>query len=246
MAGVFISDGMSLRIPAGGLRLAVGADGGVDIPPVQFEVMLDVWPFWLDIAIDQAAAASRARWDLERAASASGIETLEAVPHGELLASECKAGMVAIAAAAFALDNFYAVVKPFVPGGTELQVQVHAAGTPRHRRIAERLRRTFRIGNVGRLRSILQEVFQYRDWAVHPPAEFREPVKHDLFNVGVEWRFVAFRAQNAVSVTRAATSFIQQCLDAPRTDNEALVAWCERHKDRINARWERVGSELAR
>jgi hypothetical protein len=245
MPGVFLSDGMSLRIPAGGLTIAVGNDGAPSASTLRFEVMLDVWPFWLDVALEHAASAVRARSRLEALALRSGTDTLEK-HHADPLVRECKAGMVAISAAAFALDNFYAVVQPFCPGFAELRKEFERAGTARHAQISETLRRTFQVRakEVRRLGATIEEIFKYRNWAVHPPAEFREPVRHDLFNVGVEWRFVAFRATNAVAVTRNSTSLIDQCVNSPRRNNAALVKWSESHKGRSKTRWDRVHSKL--
>jgi hypothetical protein len=245
MPGVFVSDGMSLRIPAGGLNIAIGGGGRQRISTVRFEVMLDVWPFWLDVALDHAGNAVRARGKLEALAKTSGTDTLER-RHADPLARECKAGMVATSAAAFALDNFYAVVQRFCPGYAELKKEFERAGTARHLQISETLRRTFQVRakEVRRLKGTIQEIFKYRDWAVHPPAEFREPVRHDLFDVGVEWRFVAFRASTAVAVTRNSTSLIDQCVHSPRTDNAALVEWAKSHGTRSSARWDRVQAKF--
>jgi hypothetical protein len=66
------------------------------------ELALDVWPFWLDVAMDHAASARVARHELV-AAHQPALEG-DIVPdvRAELLTRECKNGMVAIAAAAFA------------------------------------------------------------------------------------------------------------------------------------------------
>jgi len=150
-------------------------------------------------------------------AEASGTDTLEK-RHAIPLMRECRAGMVAISAAAFALDNFYSIVQRFCPGFTELRKEFERAGTARHAQISETLRRTFQVRSEEerRLRATIQEIFKFRDWAVHPPAEFRDPIRHDFFDVGVEWRFVAFRAANAVAATRNSTSLIDQCVNSPR------------------------------
>lgn len=246
MPGVFISEGMQLRIPAGSLTLRIRPDGGLDIPPVRFEVALDVWPFWLDVAIDHASSALQVRKELTEAINVAGEENVDGTVKGDLLAGECKAGMVAIAASAFALDNFYAVIQRFTPAGVELEARFEVARTARHRRVSETIRRTFAIPNPSarRLHESVREVFRFRHWAVHPPAGFREPAKHDFLDVGVEWRFVAFRASNAVVATRAAASIIDECVNAPRTSNGPLAAWCEGHRGRSQARYDRVKQEL--
>jgi len=63
MPGIFISEGMRLRITDFTLR--IGEDGSVD-SSMQWQVALDVWPMWLDVAIDHAVRAVEARSELEK------------------------------------------------------------------------------------------------------------------------------------------------------------------------------------
>lgn len=108
------------------------------------------------------------------------------------------------------------------------------------------MRRTFKVGNDGakQLHRSVAEVFRFRDWAVHPPADFREPIPHDMLDSSVEWRFVAFRAENACRAVGAVTSIIAQCVHEPRRQNADLVAWCEGQEARIDARLHRVLAEI--
>ena len=245
MGGVFISEGMGLRIPAGGLTIGVGEDGQLT-SSITFEVALDVWPMWLDVALDHAVQAAKVRLELEDAVRSAGESGLEGKDQAALMTGECQAGMVSIAAAAFALDNFHSTVRRFVPGSAALEAQWAQANTARHRRVSESLRRTFRVTNDGakKLRRSVGEIFRFRDWAVHPPADFRVPLKHDLLDSGVEWRFVAFRAGNAVRATGAATAIISQCISAPRAGNDELMKWCSGRKGRIEPRMARARDEL--
>ena len=163
-----------------------------------------------------------------------------------MLARECKAGMVAMAAAGIALDNFYAVIQPYVPSYDALEARFRSARTARHRRISETMRRTFKVspGGAKRLHDIVRQLFEFRDWAVHPPAGFRPAVHHDYLDEGVEWRFVAFRSSNAASAAFLSTSLIDQSIHAPRPRNKPLLAWCEGHTERSRLRLARARSEL--
>lgn len=245
MPGIFISDGTSVRIPEGGLRLTLprGDDLPGGPPSLTLELALDMWPHWLDVAIDSADAARSARSDLMSAAAA---EALDGQAKGRFLERECKAAMVAMAAAGIALDNFYAVIQAYVPRFGELQAHFDQARTPRHSRISETMRRTFKVsqGGAKQLRATVKELFTYRDWAVHPPAGFRPAIRHDFLDEGVEWRFVAFRASNAGAAAWAATSIIDQCVHAPRANNEALAKWCAGHTERSRLRLERAKATL--
>jgi len=163
-----------------------------------------------------------------------------------LMSEEARAGMVAIAAAAFALDNFADVIREFAPYIDAAKAEWRKAGTARHKQISETIRRTFKISNKGArtLRPIVGEVFRFRDWAVHPSGSFRQPLQHDLIDVGVEWRFVAFRADNAVNAVRAAISIVSQCISSPRLNNEKLVEWCNGAKPRVDPREEKAETLL--
>lgn len=104
VAGIFITEGMRLRIPAGGLTIGITDEGRVE-SALTLEVALDVWPFWLDIGIDHAAGSRSARQALDAALASAGDEPLEGERQTALMAEECKAGMVAIGAAAFRLTT---------------------------------------------------------------------------------------------------------------------------------------------
>ena len=58
---VFITEGMSLRIPAGGLVIPVD---GSSAPSVKFEVVLDTWRYWLKIATGHVDNAVKAHEEL--------------------------------------------------------------------------------------------------------------------------------------------------------------------------------------
>jgi hypothetical protein len=247
VAGVFITQGMQLRIPSGGLTLRINDEGNPEMSPLRVEVALEIWPFWLDIAVEQAERAISIRDELKAAADSAGEAGIEGEVQADLLVREFKAGVIAIAAVAFALDNLQAVIHPHSPGNSELAAEWAAKGTPRHQRVSETLRRTFKVGNSGgkELRLSAQEIFRFRDWAVHQPAGFREPVTHDYLDTGVEWRFVAFSATNAARVAERGASITSQCIAAPRPSNEWLVEWCQRNSTHSSERWERAKALLS-
>ena len=117
-------------------------------------------------------------------------------------------------------------------------------------RISETLIRAFKITHTGRavLRKNLEEMFKFRDYAVHPPARFREPIMHPELGVGVEWRFIAFTASGSITAIRVALSIIKQCMHAPQSKHEELAEWSEASVAKIDemvTEWEgRHGSLL--
>jgi hypothetical protein len=109
--GILISEGMSLRIPAGALVLPLD---GSPPPPVRVEVSLDMTPMWVDVALEQALVARRSREQLLRV-----VGTEDGVVH-EVLRSECTAAMLSLAGSAFALDALYESLleRAVLPPGT--------------------------------------------------------------------------------------------------------------------------------
>jgi hypothetical protein len=95
-----------------------------------------------------------------------------------------------------------------------------------------------------RLHESVRTLFRFRDWAVHPPAEFRSPIRHDILGSGVEWRFVAFSSRNAKNAVWTAADIIHHCLTSPRPERASLAKWCENAKQRMEERWDRAKAEF--
>ncbi len=227
--------GVRLRIPAGGLTLPL--DGSAP-PSVTLEMAFDVWPLWFDIALDHLDVARESHEAL--LAAISGGDS-NAVRH---LEPECRASMVAMSACAFAVDAFYSSVQELAPIERALLTKWDENRLARYKRIAEVLRLAFRIGNesMGIVRDVLRQVFAFRDCAVHPPGNFRQPVLHPELATGVEWRFVAFRHDNAREALRSSLSIIAQLLPKVREENAPLADWAasdftSRRVDDLLGRW---------
>jgi hypothetical protein len=205
------------------IRLSIGPDGVSEEPPT-VTIAIDVTPFWLDIAVGHVRTAADAH---RRVIAASLDEDNQVV--SDAMELECKASMQGIVAAACALDAFYAAVKERVPIPELLSAQWRKNKTARYSQIGEVLRRSFKVGpkSTAELRSALNEVFSYRDQAVHPPAVARQPAYHPELNVSTEWRFVAFRSYNVLAATAAAISIVSQLAAMPKAKYPALSAYCD-------------------
>ncbi|TXL67275.1 hypothetical protein [Zeimonas arvi] len=161
------------------------------------ELQLDTCIHWLEIAVDRLDEA-------HTASVGSGNREF-----GEALDREFKAAMQATVAAATFFEALYAATIDRDP-----PPRPKPTGNPKKRRtrymvVAEQLRRSFGLRKQGttNLRSVLKEVYRFRDQAVHPGASFSEPIMHPQFHVGVENRFVMFSAPNAHLLVRAALAF---------------------------------------
>lgn len=154
--------------------------------PAGFAVMMQqiMWTRWLEIAVEH-----------ERAAGAA-FDLVMVTKGGHALQDELHASLVALSAAAFAVEGLYEDVRyrvPFVDGGNE----------------SARLRRVFQAAfqlappEAGRLHNDLHWLFNLRDQAVHPYTEAEEPQPHPAgFRTGAELsRWSAGNAARAVDLT---------------------------------------------
>src|SRR4051812_33573888 len=98
--GILINRGTTFGVS--NLRLTIGPDGAIE-SDATFTLSLDLTPYWVEIAVAHA-----------RHALANHAELLEVFEGGDqvridrAMEAECKASMQAFAAAAIALDAFYA------------------------------------------------------------------------------------------------------------------------------------------
>jgi hypothetical protein len=130
--------------------------------------------------------------------------------------------LVAVSASAFALDAFFASVVQHAP-------QARVSTRARHATIFETFKRAFALshGQVSALQAPLRMIFELRDTAVHPPATWAQPVLHPAFNLGMEPRFVQFRAENAINAHLLARRLVAVCVRKPKARYPDLVKWCE-------------------
>jgi hypothetical protein len=234
---VFVTRGIGIRIPAGGLTLGIGPDGETQ-GNLRLQVALDMCPHWLEIAVAHLEVAAHARSDLISACSRAEESRI-----GPALEREFQAGMQAVTAAVIALDALYASVRERVAIPDSLVATWRRKRTARHRQVAEVLRRAFRVGpkSFARLAAALQKLYRSRDLAVHPPGTFSDPVLHPVLRSGTEWRFVSFGYESAYSAVRAALAFVAQLSALPRTKEDSFLQYCadlHARLEPLRLRWE--------
>ena len=118
--------------------------------------------------------------------------------------------MQAIMAAAVAWDAAYAVLLEHVEIPQSTIETWRKGRTARFTQVAEVVRRAFALEPKGAsaLRKNLKELYRYRDLAVHPSGKIEAPLLHPELNLGMEWRFVYFRATNAELAVMAAAAML--------------------------------------
>jgi hypothetical protein len=234
MGGIFVSEGMGLRIPAGGFTIGVGEDGKLT-SSITLEVALDVWPMWLDVAIEHAEAAQTARDEL--ALIANGEEGTDAQAIGDLMTRECQASLVAVAASAFALENFHSGVLRRMPGASELREQEG----DKPARVKEVLRRLIRPSNerTKELRTLITSIFRLRDDAVHASAELKALRVHDLLEKHVEWRLAQYTARIANTAVYSAAAVLMEACHREQAA-PGVAEWCSARRERSRERFDRA------
>jgi hypothetical protein len=228
MSGVFITKGMTLTIPEGGLTLSVGDDGELKGTSLTLHVHYDVCPTWLHLASRHLADADQCR--LARIAA---WQSDDADARAATLEREFESSMQAMMAAAVALDSFYLALrdKTTIPKDQTWREK----RTARYKQVAEVLRRAFALPARGSvtLRANLKEIFKFRDLAVHPLGAATAPVLHPELQTGVEWRFDTFRAENARPIVQTAHSMIHELVTEGKPTTIEIARYAEGLRNRL-------------
>lgn len=192
MPGIYITRGMTVSIPNFSIR--IGGDGGLECDPLTLHVRFDVCPTWIQIAKRHLEAALTARTNRELVWPGTDENAKT-----QALEAEFESSMQAIMAAAIAWDAAYALFREHVTIPPAMAEKWRNGRTARYIQVAETVRRAFSLKGKGAtdLRENLKEIYRYRDLAVHPSGKIEAPLLHPELNLGMEWRFVYFRATNA-------------------------------------------------
>lgn len=218
MAGVFISKGMTITIPPGGLTFSISEDGkrtGNLTPHIHF----DVCPTWLELATRHLKDAKNMQLARVEAWKSSD-ENAKALS----LEREFEASMQAIMAAATSIDAFYAVIKNKAQVNADLYKTWKKNKTARHSQISEVIRISFSIKDKDftTLRKIIKEIYKYRDAAVHPSGISQEAILHPELELRVEWRFAWFRYENALIIVRETIKLLYELISAGQPQNDKI------------------------
>jgi hypothetical protein len=231
--------GADLQVSNVSFRL--GDDGNLDAEPLKFKLRTDMWPFWVEDAIDAADIA----WQMShrippvfaRLDDAEEQKDQLQAEIDRLMILELRATMRAITASAFAIDAFYAMVKARC-GPHPHDAIWRKNGTSRKKRITETLRYHLRIKTANgtkALKSCVAQVFQFRDWAVHMASEFRDPAPREDILASVDWHFYVFRYQNAVNAVQFTVMILDHLVSILDRGGEELAKCQPLARERMNA-----------
>lgn len=201
--GIYITRGMTVSIPSFSIR--IGEDGQLESDPVTLHVRFDVCPTWIQIAKRHLETALLAQSERQQVWAGSNEDA-----KAQALESEFEASMQAIMAAAIAWDAVYAVLREHVTIPAAMAEKWRKGRTARYTQVSETIRRAFSLKPkvASALRANLKEIYRYRDLAVHPSGKIEAPMLHPELDLGMEWRFVYFRAKNAELAVMAAAAML--------------------------------------
>ena len=217
MSGIRISQGMTLSIAD--LQLRIGPNGEIEAGPIKVNLRYDVVPTWLEIAMTHQAAALEARAQREAVWSEDDEDA-----KSRALEAEFQAAMQAIVAAAVSWEALYGILVGHVelPDGVKQKWRTNRVS--RYVQVTEVVRRAFKLkpNSVKTLRQNLKEIYRYRDLAVHPSGIVQEAIHHPELQVGTEWRYVYFRASNAVLCVSCSAAMIVDLANNGKPASDAI------------------------
>lgn len=125
-------------------------------------------------------------------------------------------------AVAFTFEAFASSVHHHLP-------RTKLSGRSADARIHQTLSRAFKMNNAQSklIRSVLQQIFRFRDRAVHPSAAYGELTGHPVFRTGMEPMYLMYRVENAATSCAAMHQSLWHCLMNPRGQDEEFIKWCD-------------------
>jgi hypothetical protein len=99
--------------------------------------------------------------------------------------------------------------------------------TSREKRIVEVLKLAFALKpeHPNQIAAFLRALFTLRNQAVHPPSKYQPPSYHKDLDVGVEWRFVQFSAENARAAFDSTANLLSRLLEMPKLELDEFQQW---------------------
>jgi hypothetical protein len=203
-----------------------------------------MWIHWLEIGAERERAACEAR----TRSVGLGIEAAEFI---DKISAELHASMVAISAAAHAIDALYGEIKPLVPVPAARLSAWEQNRAPRYSRILETLKIGCKLGaKTNRWPAEFKALYQLRDPVVHHELKLLPPVPHPNRLTSVAQEVADYCVGNVAKSLDFAFDVASSVIRAPRIP--ALVTWANTmahvpaHLDAVRSPGASGSGELAR
>ena len=195
-----------------GVRLVVPVRDG---KPAKFRIRSNFDVTWFAIALEHERAALAAR---DRAVSATDEQAMKWA-----LDDELHAGMVTIAAAAFAIDALYSKLADMLEGSER---PVLGPDAKRSGRIVETFKRALQLGKIGQAwQKSIPTLFAQRDALVHFKGDLHNAAVHPSGKAYVSLESITYRAEAATSAVDLALEVLTTAYRSPRPTLRAIVTW---------------------
>ncbi|AFL75845.1 hypothetical protein [Thiocystis violascens] len=190
--GVLIFKGMTVGILPGDCVISL-AESGASESKLILSTAYNVIPLWLRIARDSLNDAKVACDNIAQNWS-DNADSKKA-----LLVAELAPSMQVIVSCGIALDALYDMLKPYAKLSTDDVARWKRNRTGRGTQIAEVARRVlkFKKEQMKEVKKAITEIIRFRDMAVHPTLELKNALPRPDLEIGVDWKFSAYRFSNA-------------------------------------------------
>jgi hypothetical protein len=205
-----------VRLALTGMVLTIDeARGEVKFESNPPKMHYDVCPVWLSIAIEHLRIAKSANDFIG--------EKLEGEEKFQALEIEFRASMQAITASAIVIDAFYAMVKKNLSSDAN-PFDAKKRGASRPAQVSEAFKQAFQLKakGFGTIRNAIEQIYKYRDRAVHPTSDFSDVTYHPEFKLGLEARQVTYRYINAFKIVQFTVAMISELATIGKAKNDSL------------------------
>jgi hypothetical protein len=182
---------------------------------LQVVVSTTFWMVWIEVALQHVEEA--------RTAHAAAVELRK---RGEPVSGdELRSALVALSAAAFALDGFYSATLGLAQVPQSVRDAWTRNQTARDARVIESLKHGFDIrSRVGDWTTELEWLFSLRGRAVHHTPEDEPPAYRPELDSGFSAEHVRYTAEAARRATAFAFEVISTCIRNPKPHTQSWAA----------------------
>ncbi|MDQ6950704.1 MAG: hypothetical protein Q9M26_03470 [Mariprofundales bacterium] len=190
--GVLIFKGMKVGVLPGDFSISVNKSGEHESKLI-LSTAYNVVPLWLRIAHDSLKQS--------KIASESVTEMWDENTDNqkELLMAELAPSMQVFVSCGIGLDALHDTLRPYAKISLQEIEAWRKNKTSRAKQIVEILRRTHKLQSdvLSNFSKCISQIIKYRDTAVHPSLELKNACTRPDVQVGVDWKFSAYRFSNA-------------------------------------------------
>ncbi|TWA24753.1 hypothetical protein [Sinorhizobium medicae] len=230
MAGIFVLEGMTVRIPK--FSLSLDEQGNLSTDGIRLEVAYDACIAWARIALIHRIEALRC---METRRAIWADETQDGDAKARSLVEEFRASVQAVVASAICADALYDHLNPLSGVPLDVRAAWVKKKTARHAQVAETIRAACNVKphEATKLKDFLKHLFKLRDAAVHPTNTPRQPYPHPDLDVSTDWTFVTFRGDLADVVVCTAVGLLWDVTRGSKYKSPELTQFMDDFRKRV-------------